>query len=121
MVNHYKDLKVWQLALELGIETVKLARKVNESGYYSIGNHIIKTSISVPSNIAEGFGRRNDKEFTRFIRYAIGSLHELETQLIIYFKTGIVPEQDIQDMLERITLLGKMLNSLIKYLQQNRS
>ena len=89
-------LEVWKLSLELATDVYKLTQKGNLAKDFSFRDQIRRAAISIPSNIAEGFRRNYKKEFGRFLRIALGSCGELETQLIIahernYFGTEIQP------------------------------
>jgi len=79
----YKDLEVWKLAVSLVKEIYQATRKFPPSESFGLTNQIRRAAVSVPSNIAEGQGRNSGKEFRQFLSFGLGSLGELETQLII--------------------------------------
>ena len=79
----FRDLRVWQQAIMLAAEVMKIAAALPPHELYGLGNQMRRSAISVSSNIAEGWGRRGEKEFSRFLDIANGSLCELETQLEI--------------------------------------
>ncbi|MEN8139394.1 MAG: four helix bundle protein [Bacteroidota bacterium] len=106
----HKDLKVWQLSVDLVLEVYKLSKELPSDEKFGLISQIKRSSVSVPSNIAEGAGRGSNKEFVRFINIASGSLSELETQLIIiqkleYYDTSIIVD-------EIIVIIRKMLYKL---------
>jgi four helix bundle protein len=80
-ITSHKDLKVWQESMDLVIQIYKLAENFPKHEVYGLSSQIRRASISIPSNIAEGAGRKGGKEFTRFLYIALGSLSEIETQL----------------------------------------
>jgi four helix bundle protein len=82
-IKSHKDLKVWQESMDLVIQIYKLVENFPKHEVYGLSSQIRRASISIPSNIAEGAGRKGGKEFTRFLYIALGSLSEVETQLEI--------------------------------------
>lgn len=106
----HKDLNVWKMSMAMVVKIYKLSDKLPTDQKFILGQHIQKTALSVPSNIAEGAGRASKKELMRYLDIASGSLTELETQLIIindldYYNTKDLLEQDI-------TIIRKMLYKL---------
>lgn len=107
----HKDLDVWKRSIDLVLKIYELSHKLPSDEKFGLISQIKRTSVSVPSNIAEGAGRSSTKEFIRFLDIANGSLSELETQLIIinrlgYFKTEEIIEEEIKPirkMLYRLT------------------
>ena len=79
----HKDLEVWKKSMDLVADVYKLMKQLPESEKYGLIFQIKRSSISIPSNIAEGAGRASTKEFIRFLDIATGSLGELETQLLL--------------------------------------
>ena len=113
-VKVYRDLIVWQKAVELVLSVYKLLPKLPDSEVYSLASQIKRAAVSVPSNIAEGYGR-GTKEYIHFLRVARGSLFELETQLIIVDKLfGIINNDKIYGNCKEIE---KMLNVMIRKLE----
>ena len=83
MARSFKDLVVWQKALELAKEMYRLTKQLPASETYGISSQLRRAAVSIPSNIAEGAKRGTSKDFTQFLRIANGSAAELETQLLI--------------------------------------
>lgn len=77
----FRDLRVWQEAMDLAVRVYKASEQLPNNEAHGLTSQIRRCAVSVPSNIAEGWGRRRDKEFYRFLDIAYGSLCELETQL----------------------------------------
>ncbi len=83
---------------------------------FGLTNQIRRAAVSVPANIAEGWGRNSTKNYIQFIRISIGSLYEIETQLIIANNQNYITNQKKSALSARIDELGKMLNKLLKSL-----
>ena len=81
--GQYRDLLAWQRAVELVTEIYSLTRQFPEDERFGLTNQLRRAAVSVPSNIAEGYGRQTDKQFVLFLANARGSLYEVETQLEI--------------------------------------
>lgn len=82
-IESYRDLKVWQKSVNLVTEIYEITRSFSKEEIYTLASQLRRAAISVPSNIAEGWGRNSTKEYVHFLRIARGSLLELETQLVI--------------------------------------
>ncbi len=81
--HHFKQLKIWQLGLEIAKSVYRLSLLLPSTEKYGLTQQIQRAAVSLPSNIAEGSGRGTDKEFNHFLNIAIGSSFELETQLLL--------------------------------------
>lgn len=113
-IKSYKELIVWQKAMELNLLVYKLTNSFPENEKFALISQIRKSSISIPSNIAEGWGRFSNKSFGQFLKIARGSLYELETQLIIAKNLNYINElYEIENLLVE---MSKMLYSLIETL-----
>ena len=113
--SDYRNLKVWQKAMDLTVEIYSLVKLLPREETYALADQMRRAVVSIPSNIAEGHGRNSDKEFIKFLSISRGSLLELETQIEIchrlrYFKTH---QSDIASSL--MIEISKMLNALIAY------
>src|SRR5688572_32824067 len=82
-MKNFKQLRIWQKGFEIAVKTYALADTFPKTERFGLCKQIIKSAISIVSNIAEGSGRQTEKEYSRFIDIAIGSSFELETQLLI--------------------------------------
>ena len=111
-MHNFKELKVWNKALELAINTYQLTKKFPSEEKFGLTSQINRCAVSVPSNIAEGAGRNTNGEFNQFLGIATGSLFELETLLIISEKIGILPEDDFKDSSQLIDEITKMIAGL---------
>lgn len=109
----YKDLVVWQKAIDLATWVYGLTSRFPKEEIYGIVSQIRRASVSIPSNIAEGQSRQHKNEFIQFLSIAKGSLSELETQLIISGKLEYINENELNEGKERIAELNRLLHPLI--------
>ena len=116
MIKDFKDLIVWQKAMELVVEIYGLLKKLPQEELYALNNQIRRSVISIPSNIAEGQGRNSTKEFVHFLAIAKGSKAELETQLLVCVQINYFTVSEIETAINLIQEIGKMLNALQKSL-----
>lgn len=116
MVKSYKELVAWQKGMELVRRVYALTRNFPKVEQYRLVDQLTRAAVSVPSNIAEGFGRATNKDFAHFVAQARGSLFEVETQLIIANDLGFI--DDITSEIEGIAELSKVLNGLIRSLKR---
>lgn len=114
-INSYKELVVWQKSILLTKYIYVLLRSFPEEEKFGLASQIRRSVISIPSNIAEGFGRGTTKSFLQFLYISRGSLYELETQLHIAKELDMYIEN--QNITNLISEIGKMLNSLITKLK----
>lgn len=105
-------LRAHQVAVALAVHSVRIARRLRGIGAPSIGNQLIRSALSVPSNIAEACGRGRLREFRAFLRYAQGSAQEMLTQLRVVRRSGLASESALLAMESRAVTLLKMLASL---------
>ena len=118
MVQSYKDLIVWQRAMDVVIEVYKLVKLLPKEETYALSDQMRRSAVSIPSNIAEGQGRNSTKEYLQFLSIAKGSICELETQLIICNNTNYLTAEQTAAVEEMLQETGKMLNALMKKLRQ---
>ena len=117
-INSYRDLKVWQEAMELAVEAYRLTKCFPKEEMYGMTAQIRRSAASVAANIAEGHGRENTGSFVQFLRIAQGSLKELETHLLLADRVGVVRSGASVTLMTRCDVLGRMLRSLIRSLQR---
>ncbi|MCX7771408.1 MAG: four helix bundle protein [Proteobacteria bacterium] len=117
-IKTHKDLDVWKEGIELVVEVYNLVKGFPKVEIYGIVDQIKRAVISIPSNIAEGASKNSKKEFLRHLFISLGSLSELETQLIIAKKLGFFDSEEIFKSIdkERYKIIG-----LIKYLQRRNN
>ena len=114
--SSYRDLIVWQKAMELTQEMYRLVKLLPKEELFSLSDQMRRASVSIPSNIAEGQERNSTKEFIWYLSIAQGSRAELETQLQICLKVGYLADTDISEAMAMLKEIGKMLNALINKL-----
>ncbi|NKK66248.1 four helix bundle protein [Rhizobium leguminosarum] len=120
-ITSYRDLKVWQFAIELSVVCYEVTRTFPREEVYGLTSQIRRSSASVAANIAEGYGRENRGSFAQFLRIAQGSLKELETHLIIAGRIGFLQASALDELLDRCDEIGKMLGSLIRSVQHRKA
>ncbi len=117
-MESYQDLKVWQKAVETVTDIYRMTKGYPKDKMYGLVSQMRRSAVSVPSNIAEGWGRGNTKEYIRFLAIARGSLLELETQLIISEKLGYLCPEKHNVLIKQTGEIGRMLNGLIASLSR---
>ena len=110
---HYKELEVWKEAINLVTYIYKKTEIYPKNEVFGIVSQIRRCVVSIPSNIAEGVVKHSDKESLRFSDIALGSLAELETQIIISKNLGYI--ENLQDFDIQISKVNALLNGLINY------
>lgn len=119
-IKSYKDLIVWQKSIQLVKEIFLLTDKFQKSELYGITSQMRRAAVAIPSNIAEGYGRRSKKEYAQFFSIAYGSGLELETQILISKELGLASLSDfvkVELLLEEVL---RMLNSMTSKMRTNR-
>ncbi|NVK84316.1 MAG: four helix bundle protein [Cytophagia bacterium] len=112
-MHNYKELKVWQEAIDLTESIYLVSAKFPSEEKFGLTSQIRRASVSVPSNISEGSGRNSKGEFKQFLGIANGSLCEVETQLIIAEKLNIVNEsEELEGLFDKIDHIQKMIFKL---------
>ncbi|HMR99540.1 MAG TPA: four helix bundle protein [Anaerolineales bacterium] len=114
--KNYRDLIVWQDAIKIAKTVYKLVEKFPKHENYALADQLRRAAVSVPSNIAEGQARKAPGDFRRFLHIALGSLAEVDTQLILAQEFGYLGKEDIDPMDEQIQNLRKKLYALINSL-----
>lgn len=107
----YRDLVIWQDSFALAIEVYKLTHIFPKEEMFNMTSQMRRASVSIPSNIAEGYSRSTENDFKRFITIAVGSLYEVHTQLMIAKKIGYLDDEDYFNWDEMMRKLeGRMLS-----------
>ena len=116
----HKDLVVWQEGMDFVVDIYHVTGNFPREEIYSLTNQIRRAAVSIPSNIAEGAARKNTKEFIQFLHIALGSMAELETQIIIAERLGYMTDSK-QGTIVGTKLQGirKMLVALIRSLTRD--
>ena len=109
--SDFRQLIVWQKAMDLTIEVYSLVKSLPTEETFSLSDQMRRASISIPSNIAEGRGRNSNKDFVRFLAQARGSLWELSTQIEICERLHYLDAERTQNANVLITEISKMIKS----------
>ena len=115
----YKDLIVWQKAMDLTVEVYRLVKFLPREETYALSDQMRRAVVSIPANIAEGQGRNSTKEFINFLAMSRGSQTELETQLQICIRLNYISEAQAGVALGLCQEINKMLNVLIVKLKSS--
>ena len=116
-IEHFEDLKVWQLARQLTSKIYALARQGDFAKDYGFRDQICRSAVSIVSNIAEGFERRSNSQFHHFLDIANGSAGELRAQLYIALDLDYITPDQFRDVHADVVAIGKMLTSFIRHLR----
>lgn len=114
--NSYRDLRVWQRAIELSIAIYKLTADFPREEIYGLSSQLRRAGVSIASNIAEGWGRASSGEYKHFVGIARGSNFEVQTQLVIARSLAFGAPQKLQTTEDLSAEVGKMLVALMKRL-----
>ncbi len=120
-LQSYQELKVWQRGMDLVVGSYRLSDQLPATERYDLARQIRRSAVSIPSNIAEGYGREHIGEYMRFLSIANGSLKELETQILIASRLAFIATVDCEQILRQTAELGRMLTVLRRKLRQLRS
>lgn len=117
-VKNYQELIAWQRAMDLVEEVYTASRDFPREEIYALTSQIRRAAVSIPSNIAEGQGRRTTADFLRHLSIAYGSLCELETQILIAQRLRYLVQEKVENILRRAGEVGRILNGLMASLEQ---
>ena len=117
-MHNFRELKIWQEAIEITKLTYKLTKRFPSSELYGLTSQMNRAAVSIPSNIAEGAGRNSNKEFTQFLNISIGSCFELETQMILAYEFNYVQKDEMEMFILNLSKLEKMINALLSTLRK---
>jgi len=116
MLKSYEELVVWQKGIDLVAVIYQITGLFPKTEIYGLVSQMRRASVSIPSNIAEGYARKGRQEYIQFLRVAFGSGAELETQLKIAVRLKFVSKNEIEKTEILLTEVMKMLNALIRSL-----
>ena len=119
-VQKYTDLVAWQKAMTLVEEVYKVAQELPAEERYGLAAQLRKSAVSIPANIAEGQGRKSSSEFRYHLSVAIGSLQELETELMIAGRLSFADESDVAALLQHSGEVGRLIHGLHRSLPSQR-
>ena len=119
-MKDFRKQKVWQKAHDLALEVYRVTEAFPKKELFGLTSQIRRAGVSIPANIAEGFGRDTDADFARFLQIAIGSASELEYHLLLAHDLGFVSDPDYERLNNQTTEVKQMLTAFIKKLKADR-
>jgi four helix bundle protein len=117
-MSNFRNLLVWQKSMSLTTKIYNLTKQFPKEEFFGLTSQIRRSSISIPSNIAEGFGRDSNKEYLRFLNISIGSLFEMQTQLEIAKNIQYLNEEEFNNLYENSREIERMLVSFISKIKE---
>jgi len=118
-VKSYKELNIWKKGIEIAERVYIITENFPQKELYGLSLQMQRSAISIPSNIAEGFVRGHTAEYKQFLRIALGSCAELDTQLIIAHKRNYTTQAEVINLKEDLDHECRMIMNLIKSLSKN--
>ena len=115
-IKNFRNLNIWKLGVEIVEDIYKTTKTFPKDELYTLVSQMRKCAVSVPSNAAEGFARKHNKEYKQFLYIALGSCAELETQIEIAFKLKYISEQKKRILLDKVNHVTRMTMNLLKRL-----
>jgi four helix bundle protein len=118
MLKSYKELMVWQKAYRLCLDIYRISKAFPEEEKYGLTAQMRRSAVSIPSNIAEGYGRKNKKEYVQALYIGYGSICELETQILLANDLAYICANDFQRLQDNLAEVERMLKALINSLKE---
>jgi len=119
MLKSYKELKVWKKSYDLCLEIYKITAKFPNKEIYDLTSQIRRAAVSIPSNIAEGYGTRTTTDYVRKLHISYGFVFGLETQILLAGDLLMIAEDELSELKKELTELERMLKALIKSLEKH--
>lgn len=116
MVKTHRDLQIWQKSMDLVTNVYKEVENFPDYEKFGLTSQIRRSSVSIPANIAEGFGRRSKKEFRRFLNISMGSLFEIQTELEVSYNLKYLEKETFEKLYEDTREIERMISSFISTL-----
>ena len=116
LVKTFEDLIIWQKSIVLTKQIYTITRKFPKEEIYGLSNQLRRASVSVASNIAEGYGRITRNDYKRFLSFSFGSTFEIQTQLIICIEIGIINNEDFNESMMLSKEISAMLYAIMRKL-----
>jgi four helix bundle protein len=117
-MHNFRNLEIWRKAIALSTEVYSVTKSFPASEQFGLTSQIQRAVVSVAANIAEGSARSSNKEFVHFLEFSLGSLYELETELIVANNVGILDQSKFDNLSNKMTELEKMILSFKFTLQK---
>jgi four helix bundle protein len=119
-MKDFRQLQVWEKGHRLALEIYRVTKKFPREELYGLISQMRRSATSIPTNIAEGCGRRTDPDFARFLQFAMGSASELEYQLLLARDLGFLTAERYQPLSQDVEEVKRMLTGLLKRLRAGR-
>jgi four helix bundle protein len=116
-MHRFKDLEIWKLSRQFCSQIYVTTTSFPDNEKFGLTNQLRRASVSVPSNIAEGCSRSSNKDFSRFLEIAVGSIYEIETQLLIAFDLGYINQLKLDELIHDLETIVKMISKFRSTLQ----
>lgn len=121
-IKSYKDLLIWQKGIDIVTDLYQLVENFPKEELYALSSQLKRAAVSIPSNIAEGYGRNSTQSYIHFVSISRGSLFELETQLLVAQKLKFIKNETLfSNIMNQITEETKMINSFINKLESSKT
>lgn len=120
-IKSYRDLVAWQLAVDLSLLVYELTRTFPDTERFGLTSQIRRASVSVASNVAEGYGRGTTSDYQRFLRMARGSLYEVETQMVIAARLGYLGRDRFEQYEAKSNECSRVLAGLLRSIEARTS
>jgi four helix bundle protein len=117
-IQSYRDLEVWKVGMELAAQCYQVTKSLPKEELFGLTSQIRRAAASVPANVAEGPGRNSTREFLNHLSVARGSLHELETHVLLAQQVGLLKETQTQPVLQLSERISMMLSRLRQSLER---
>ena len=118
-MHRFKDFEFWKQARVFCKDIYVITSNFPESEKFGLTNQLRRSSVSIPSNIAEGSSRKSNKDFLRFLEIAIGSAYEVETQLLITYDLNFISQSELDELNVRLESIIKMMSKFMTTLKIN--
>jgi four helix bundle protein len=110
-MRNYKELEIWRRSMKMVNEVYQQCKLLPNDEKYGLNSQILRSAVSIPSNIAEGCSRSSKKEFARFLEISLGSAFELETQLLIAIEANMLDTEKVKSIISELNDIQRMTNS----------
>ena len=114
----FKKLRVWNKAHALALNAERVAAQIRDVAHKPLRTQLNRAAMSIPTNIVEGRGKKTDRDFARYLGYALGSACELEYHIILAHDVGAIPEADSDALMRQVVDIKRMLHGLIDRLSE---
>lgn len=121
MLKNFKELNVWQKSYNLCLIIYKITKTFPKEEVYGLVSQLRRVSVSIPSNIAEGYGRNTTADYIRFLYIAYGSVYELDTQIQLSGDLGFIGKDVLMNIVDAVAEVERMLKGLISSLEKKHS